>query len=78
MEVDSGGRVRRGPSAKTIQPSDRLPEGGKPCKPGRGRGITGASPRERRAGGITWLAAHVCLSVQSLWLRTYHHWISSE
>lgn len=28
--------------------------------------------------GGTWFAAHACLSVQSLWLRTYHHWISSE
>lgn len=28
--------------------------------------------------GGTWFEAHACLSVQSLWLRTYHHWISSE
>lgn len=28
--------------------------------------------------GRTWFEAHACLSVQSLWLRTYHHWISSE
>lgn len=33
----------------------------------------GESPR-----GGTWFEAHACLSVQSLWFRTYHHWISSE
>lgn len=36
------------------------------------------TPVGASSGWSTWLEAHTCLSVQSLWLRTYHHWISSE
>lgn len=30
-------------------------------------------PQRNISQGLTWLEAHVCLSVQSRWLRRYHH-----